>query len=398
MADLTQTPTSSMFSGYSYDEAAWILTLHLKNGKIYEYLDLGPEEFDEFKSAKSLGTHYNTKIKGVFDSREVTKVPTGEPVKEQLRKSVEDDLGITDDDIRLAHPDYEPAPKVPESAARTAAGIQRVAEAASGVPTEPEILSPEQAAAVLAPRNSKVDELVARAHALAGKVIHVSDKASQADMETHLVNLQTVRKALFDLIDPYREIAYRAYEAVQQLNKSRLTPIDNALASGKRSLSIFLTAERERAAELQRKLDAEARAKADEEQRQRTEALRLEAAEQKAAAGDTEGAELSLFDQNIQAPPVYTPPARVEEPKSTLGGRANWKAEVVDFDEVILDVAAGIMALREKGNLQGHAPSSILKVNDPGLKALATANKSMFRFPGMRCWDDRSVVVKTAKE
>jgi len=374
MPDLIQTPNSSMFSGYAYDEAAWILTVHLKNGKSYEYLDLGPEEFDDFKSAKSLGTFYNTTIKGKFDSREVTNVPTAEPVKQ--KPAADDGTLITDEDIRLAHPDYEPS---------------KVAE--------PEILSPEQALAVMAPKNPKVDELTRRAHALAGKVFTVTDPVTQKAVEDHLVQLATVRKALFEIIDPYREIAYRAYEAVQQLNKSRLSPIDEALTANKNVLGSYLRAEREKAEAEQRRLDAEARQRAEEEQRQRTEQLRLQEAEKKQAAGDTAGAEATLFDEAIVAPPVYTPPVRVEQPKSSLGKtRENWKAEVTDLEAVILDVAAGIQASRQCGNLQGHLPTTLITINPSILKGLATTNKKMANFPGIRCWDDGVIAVRTAKE
>ena len=316
--ELIQTPNSSMFIGYSYDPTAWILTLNLKNGKVYEYTDFGPEDFDEFVGAKSLGGHYNTVIKGKFESRDVTGAPEATPVKEQLKAAVAEDLGITDEDIRLAHPGYKSAEVLPNRQ--------------SDVPVEAEILSPEQAVAVMAPRSPKADELTQRAHALAAKVLTVTNAATQADMEVHLVQLATLRKALFDLVDPYREIAYRAYEQIQQLNKSRLGPIDAAMDSKKGILKGYLQAEQAKAQAEQRRLDAEAQARAAEEQRQRTEQMRMEVAEEKAAAGDAAGAEASLFDQNIQAPPVYTPPVRVERPTSSLGKKGgvqeNWKGEV----------------------------------------------------------------------
>jgi hypothetical protein len=380
MANLIQTPNSSMFSGYEYDDVAWILTLHLKNGKSYEYTDFGPEDYDEFVGAKSLGTHYNTVIKGKFESREVTGTPDPTPVKEQLKAAVADDALITDADIRRVDPSYQPKAEAPA----------------------PEILSPEQALAVMAPKNPKVDELTRRAHALAGKVLTVTNAATQADMESHLVQLATVRKALFELVDPYRAIAYAAYMQVQQINKSRLDPIDAAMESGKGVLKGYLQAEREKAAAEQRRLDAEARKRAEEDQARRTEQMRLEAAQAQAEAGDTEQAEITLFDQAIQAPPVYTPPVRVEMPTSSLGKkggvRENWKGEVSNLEEVILDVAAGINASREGGGLRGHLPTTLITINPTILKQLASTNKAMASFPGLRFWDDGVIAVRTAKE
>lgn len=374
-----------MFSGYEYDDVAWILTLHLKNGKVYEYTDFGPENFDEFVGAKSLGTHYNTVIKGKFESREVTGVPApATPVKEQLKAAVADDTLISDSDIRRAHPDYK---------------AEEVGVAFPMPAAEPEILSPEQALAVMAPKNPKVDELTRRAHALASTALTVTDQASQGVMEAHLTQLATIRKAIFELVDPYREIAYRAYEQIQQLNKSRLEPIDAAMTLKKGLLKGYLQAEQAKAQAEQRRLDAEARTMAEEEQKRRTEQMRIEAAEQKQAEGDTAGAEASLFDQAIQAPPVYTPPVRVEMPTSSLGKtRENWKAEVTDLEAIILDVAEGIKASREGGGLRGHLPTTLITINPSILKGLATTNKKMANFPGIRCWDDGVIAVRTAKE
>ncbi len=376
---MIETPQSSMFAGYEYDSVAWILTLKFKNGKVFEYVDFSPEDYDAFCEAKSLGTHYNSAIKGKHESRDVTGAPDAPPVKEQLKAAVaEENLGITDDDIRRVDPNYKPA-------------------------AEPEVIQTpqERAIAVIAPKNPKADELTQRAHALAATVFTVTDKASQAAMEEHLVQLATIRKALFEIVDPYREIAYRAYEQIQQLNKSRLEPIDNALTTKKTTLKGYLQAEQAKAQAEQRRRDEEERKRQEEEQRQRTERLRLEVAEDQAAAGDAAGAEVSLFDQSIQAPPMpsasYTP--RVEQPTSALGKiRDNWKVEVVDLEEVILDVAKGIEAMRKLGNLQGHAPTSILTTNPSALKNLGNANKALFRYPGMRCWNDGSVAVRTAKE
>jgi hypothetical protein len=391
MSEIIQTPNSSLLTGYAYDESAWILVLHMKDSnKVYEYLDVGPEVFDEFKSAKSLGGFYNSRLKGNFDSREITKVPTAPPVKEQLKASVADEM-ISDADIQRVDPNYKPQQS----------GNGGVVEQQVQM-VEPQILSPEQALAVIAPKSPKADELTQRAHALAARVMTVTNAATQADMESHLVQLATLRKALFDLVDPYREIAYRAYEQIQQLNKSRLEPIDLAITSKKGALKGYLQAEQAKAQAEQRRLDAEARQRAEEEQRQRTEQMRLEAAEEKQTAGDTAGAEASLFDQTIQAPPVYTPPVRVEQPTSSLGKKGgvkeNWKGEVSSLEDVILDVAEGIKASRECGNLRGHLPTTLIMINPTILKNLATTNKQMATFPGLRFWDDGTISVRTAKE
>lgn len=374
---------SSLIQAYEYDDSAWILTLVFKsNGDVRTYPDFPPEMFSEFEASDSKGKFYNAKIKGHF--KDVLKVGrvTPEEVAEEAAKT-EAVEAIAD--------------KAAESEFITDADIQRVDPNWKGDAVEPEILSPEQAVSVIAPRNAKTDALVARLHKLAAVKIEVTDKASQTEMETHLVNLTTARKAVFDLIDPYRAIAYAAYDAIQSLNKSRLSPADEALVAGKRILNAYISAEQEKARAEQRRLQAEADAQAERDRQKRTEELRLQMAQEAQERGDTAAAEATLFDTTIEAPPVYTPAVQVEAPTSTLGGRENWKAKCVDFEEAILDCAKGIEASRKSGGLQGHIPTTVFKINDAGLTALAKANKKMFRFPGLEAWDDRVIVTTKQK-
>lgn len=380
---------SSLLSAFEYDNNAWTLTVVFRsNNSVRTYGDVPPELFSEFVSAKSVGSFYNQRIKGKFESVKGNTV-TDEQVAEAVAdknfapseahvaplKNTESDLGITDEDIRSADPAYKSAEELA---------------------AQPEILSPDQAVAVLSPKNPQADRLTTELHKLAAVKIEVKDGASQAEMEDHLVKLTTVRKAVFDIIDPYREIAYRAYEAVQKLNKGRLDPADVAIKAGKQVLGVYLAAEQEKARVEQRRLQAEAEAEAAKEQARQTEALRLQVASEHQERGDTAAAEASLFDETIQAAPVQVYAPRAEAPTSSLGGRANWKGEITDMDEVILDAAEGIKSLRAGKGLLGHVPITVLQGNDPGIKALANANKTMFRFPGMRAWDDR--VITTTKK
>ena len=385
------TCNSSLIQAFEYDDNAWILTLVFKsNGDVRTYPDFPPEMFSEFEASDSKGKFYNAKIKGHF--KDVLKVGrvTPEEVEAEAAKTeaaeaivdvrpartnrpVIDDLDITDDDIRNVDPNWK------------------------GDAVEPEILTPDQAVAVIAPKSAATDALVSRLHKLAAVQLAVTDKASQTAMEGHLVALTTARKAVFDLIDPYRAIAYAAYDAIQSLNKSRLSPADEALVAGKRILNAYISAEQEKARAEQRRLQAEADAQAERDRQKRTEELRLQMAQEAQERGDTAAAESTLFDTTIEAPPIYTPAVQVEAPTSTLGGRENWKAKCVDFEEAILDCAKGIEAARKSGGLQGHIPTTVFKINDAGLTALAKANKKMFRFPGLEAWDDRVIVTTKQK-
>ena len=383
---------SSLIQAYEYDDSAWILTLVFKsNGDVRTYPDFPPELFSEFEASDSKGKFYNAKIKGHFkDVLKVGRVTPEEVAEEAAKteaveaivdKAAESEF-ITDADIQRVDPNWK----------REEVGVAFPVSQA-----EPEILTPDQAVAVIAPKSATTDALVARLHKLAAVKIEVTDKASQTAMETHLVNLTTARKAVFDLIDPYRAIAYAAYDAIQALNKSRLTPADEALVAGKRLLNAYISAEQEKARAEQRRLQAEADAQAERDRQKRTEELRLQMAQEAQERGDTASAEKTLFDTTIEAPPVYTPAVQVEAPTSTLGGRENWKAKCVDFEEAILDCAKGIEASRKSGGLQGHIPTTVFKINDAGLTALAKANKKMFRFPGLEAWDDRVIITTKAK-
>jgi hypothetical protein len=383
---------SSLIQAYEYDDNAWILTLVFKsNGDVRTYPDFPPELFSEFEASDSKGKFYNAKIKGHFkDVLKVGRVTPEEVAEEAAKteaveaivdKAAESEF-ITDADIQRVDPNWK----------REEVGVAFPVSQA-----EPEILTPDQAVAVIAPKSATTDALVARLHKLAAVKIEVTDKASQTAMETHLVNLTTARKAVFDLIDPYRAIAYAAYDAIQALNKSRLTPADEALVAGKRLLNAYISAEQEKARAEQRRLQAEADAQAERDRQKRTEELRLQMAQEAQERGDTASAEKTLFDTTIEAPPVYTPAVQVEAPTSTLGGRENWKAKCVDFEEAILDCAKGIEASRKSGGLQGHIPTTVFKINDAGLTALAKANKKMFRFPGLEAWDDRVIITTKAK-
>jgi len=383
---------SSLIQAYEYDDNAWILTLVFKsNGDVRTYPDFPPELFSEFEASDSKGKFYNAKIKGHFkDVLKVGRVTPEEVAEEAAKteaveaivdKAAESEF-ITDADIQRVDPNWK----------REEVGVAFPVSQA-----EPEILTPDQAVAVIAPKSATTDALVARLHKLAAVKIEVTDKASQTAMETHLVNLTTARKAVFDLIDPYRAIAYAAYDAIQTLNKSRLTPADEALVAGKRLLNAYISAEQEKARAEQRRLQAEADAQAERDRQKRTEELRLQMAQEAQERGDTASAEKTLFDTTIEAPPVYTPAVQVEAPTSTLGGRENWKAKCVDFEEAILDCAKGIEASRKSGGLQGHIPTTVFKINDAGLTALAKANKKMFRFPGLEAWDDRVIVTTKQK-
>lgn len=366
-----KTTDSSLFSGYDFDENSWTLTLVFRaTGEVRHYGDFPPELYDEFDKAASKGAFFNQKIRNHFEVA-VGGTVSEEEVRAEAAQSEEDELGITDADL----------------------------DAAPGLRlAEPEILTPETAIATLAPKSPKVDALTAELHRQAAVKIVVTDAVSQSNLENHIVGLTGMRKALHELIDPYRDIAYRTYEAIQKLNKSRLDPADEAIKQGKHSLGIYLSVQQEKARAEQRRLQAEAEAESERDRQRRTEELRLQVASQQAEEGDTAQAEISLFSEEIQAPPVPTYVPRVEMPQATqFSGRKSWKAEVTNLELLVLDVAEGIKVLKAAGSLQGHAPISMLEASMTQLNKRAKADERMDLFPGVRAYNDVVLTGKRSK-
>jgi hypothetical protein len=69
---LFATPKSTCFSEIGYDPNNELLIVRFRDsGKAYLYLSFPSQEWDTFKSAKSLGSYYNSEIKGHYKSIKV---------------------------------------------------------------------------------------------------------------------------------------------------------------------------------------------------------------------------------------------------------------------------------------------------------------------------------------
>jgi hypothetical protein len=62
---------SSAIAAVGYDQEEQILRLQYRGGETYDYLDVPPEEFDEFMSAPSRGIYANKVIKPNYEYRKV---------------------------------------------------------------------------------------------------------------------------------------------------------------------------------------------------------------------------------------------------------------------------------------------------------------------------------------
>jgi hypothetical protein len=406
---------SSLLKAYEWDANSWTLTVVFRsNNSVRAYAEVPPEVFSEMESAKSIGSFYNQNIKGKFESLKIDAVTDEEiaeavaetssptPVEAKPRISDEEYLGITDEDIRAVDPEYVDPRSIK---AVHAPGTWH------GVPLPPgteekaaEVILPAEQEALAEPekKRGELELMVAESSALIPlvptQVVVIRDKAHYMEVAEVLKQKVNARDRLFKFLDPMRDAVYKAYTAVQSRQKTVLDPMDASIKADKQALLTWDEKERQKAVEAQRKAQREAEEAAAIEQQRRTEELRMQVAQEQAEAGDTEQSEASLFDESIVAAPVpvYVPRMVVDTPVvDGFSGRKNWKIqEVTDFDALILDVAEGIRHNREKGNLAGHAPSTMLLPNMPSLNKRAKSDERINLFPGVIAFNDRGLNVK----
>lgn len=130
---------------------------------------------------------------------------------------------------------------------------------------------------------------------------------------------------------PMKDSAYQAHKAVCEREKQMLTPLKNAEAIIKKSMSSYFE-EQER----KRREAEEAARRAAEEERER----KLAEAAEKEAAGDNEGAEEAINEAVIMDEATgYSAPA-VQKPKvSGVSTSKDWEITGIDAKSVPLSVA-----------------------------------------------------------
>lgn len=257
-----------------------------------------------------------------------------------------------------------------------------------------EILPPE--AALPKKNEAQIAAYTEEARLLAAKPIIVTADTYQTVYD-HVADMTAKRKRVFEFFDPVRDAMYKAYTLLQGRQKAALDPLDNAIKAGKQALLAYDQEQARKAAEAQRIADAAAEAAAEAERKRLSEELTLAEVSDALAAGDVERAE-AFIAAPIEAPPmqVYAPRVTEYQAPAVAGKstRKNWKGEVTNLEELVLDVAKGIEHFRAKGNLGGHAPLSFLLGNTTAINQQAKAQESMFRFPGVRAFNDAVMSVR----
>lgn len=382
--------TSSLISAFEYDHEAEMLTIVFRtNNEVRHYTGFAPETFWEFEASDSKGKFFNSYIKAKYEVLKSGKVSDEQlasaladapaetvPVVEVPVQTAAPDLGITDADIAAADPEYSPV--------------------------RDENLLPEEEEALAQPakKRTEVDKVLSQWNALVPArpvSLKIVDKVQYSQIAETLKKKVSIRDLIFGIMDPTRDIVYKAYKAVQDRQKAILDPMDTSIKADKTALLAYDQEQQRIAQEKQRQAQREADEAAEKERQQRTEELRLQVAQEHAETGNIEEAEISLFDEAIQAPsmPVYAPRVEVETPVvAGLGGRKNWKARLINLEALVLDVAEGIKCQREKGNLQGHAPVNVLEAKMTALNQAAKASERVDLYPGVEGFNDAVMNVR----
>ncbi|HYH79977.1 MAG TPA: KTSC domain-containing protein [Longimicrobium sp.] len=66
---------SSSLNSVGYDAGKRLLEVEFRNGGVYRYLDVPPDEFEALKDADSVGRHLNREIKPFYSVIKVRRAP-----------------------------------------------------------------------------------------------------------------------------------------------------------------------------------------------------------------------------------------------------------------------------------------------------------------------------------
>lgn len=125
--------------------------------------------------------------------------------------------------------------------------------------------------------------------------------------------------------------------------------------------------------------DERLKIEAEKKKKAKTESQLLEEAEIASAKGNIE-----RFD-NLMSDVTELNTNVVEMPKAEgISFKDNWKAEVIDINELIRAVVAG------------KAPPTLLKINETALSQVAKATKGTMQYPGIRFYNDKIVASRGA--
>lgn len=388
---------SSLISSIQYDEAEWVLDVKFHNGNGYSYQNVGPEVYAELLDAESKGSYYNRNIKGHFESLNHRDMPPEmEPktiegtFQEQLKESVEErDPSWPPEDVMDAVMGND-ALEVPGGTLGVAGGPD--VKVVAPEPVALMVIGPvNEVMAKLSDVSQQLAVLNKKSSGLIVREFLVKDQATYDEVQQAVKDIKTHGGEIVKLVDPVRDVFYRAYVAVQERQKAATEPLNEAIRKANASLNAYDDLMAARRREQQRLADEEAARRSEELRKAESERLTLAAVDDHLQAGDTQAAE-RLFEEPIQAPsqPVYADRIYSEAPPPKgVSKRPNWKGEVTDIVEIILDVAKGIEYSRANpGKSAGNAPVSFLEADQSAINTTIKGTEGNVHYPGIRNYND----------
>lgn len=367
--DLLKPVESSMFSRAGYSESAWELLVEYRStSELRGYSGVSPEIAEEVLTAKSIGSAFNTLIKGKFEHI----IYGADPAKAAPAPLPPEGEGyLSKDDIE----------SVLGSDAKAAAPITGTLESMKAEPpAAPPDLDPATAIALPQQKGPEIESMVEHAAKLASDAgsLVVRDAASYEAAGQMLKIMLAARDRAFNFLDPIRNAIFKAYQLTQKKQREALDPIDTAISELKRRMFVWTSEQErmrlERQAEANRKAEEEARRIQQEQSQQLTLAEVNDALEE----GNEELAE-SLLATPIEAPLPYVPPTHVDSTVPDVSGiatRKNWKVDATNYD-----LEKFLMAVKE-GRIAINRAAKLIQPYFPALNRLAKSLESAFDVDG----------------
>lgn len=362
---------SSLISQYAYNDELWVLSLTFRStGKTSHYQEVTPEIFDELLSANSFGKFCNERIFHKFVVVREEDLPPAEitgsstPVRD-LTSEEEDMLDV------IAPPPTK----------------EYIPVAVTEEPQLGDILPPDQVEALQPPpkKLDAVDKLAAECLLLANAPLQVVTANSYVAVQEEANTLKLRKKAFLAIVEPFVKIAYEAYTKMRDKRDDVVKPIDAAVVTRNNALNVYDKEQERLAAIAHQEAVRKAEEEAEKERQRISEELTLAAANDAYIAGDDAAAEL-LFETPIQAPqmPVYIPRYEPSTPKIEGNSkRPNWSGKVVNMEELILDIAAGIQKKRKGESNMGHAPITFVEPGQTAINQMAKSSQDNVKIPGI---------------
>jgi hypothetical protein len=217
--------------------------------------------------------------------------------------------------------------------------------------------------------------------AIAMKVTSMADKEIAV---SHLRVLKLGQSRIGEIIGPFVATAYEAWKKNKARENELLKPLQDAEKILKGKVLQFDEIEEERIRVENRRLQKEAEEKARveaERLKAEKEAQKVEVAESLTQQGFVEEAK-EVMQQQTQvsvAPVFYKTEAPKVEGASTRG---KWKGEVTDIKLLLAEILAG------------RQPTTLIKIEQRELDALAKSWKDELTVPGVRVYCEKTLAIR----